>query len=214
MADRPAEVPPHAAQWCVARARTAGDSATPATRRAVRDPRLVPPTGPRSFRAGTERAVPLVAHAPHRCPRPGCVRERILHERHAVVESSAEDAVRADGLGSGPAGATVVCRAHEAAPAVRRAHPVRDPAVAVMTRPPLTEVRGEVRRCARQDRRILLVGHAGHERSEVTPGEARPGPRRSWEAPRTSPCRHRAARASRPRTRRRPPSPSTGRHGS
>ncbi|MFH9403907.1 hypothetical protein ACH4JS_29730 [Streptomyces sp. NPDC017638] len=42
MADRPAEVPPYAAGWCAAQARTAGVGAA----RAARSPRTALPTGP------------------------------------------------------------------------------------------------------------------------------------------------------------------------
>lgn len=172
MADSPAEVPSHAAEWFAAQARRHGRDAALVAWRAARGPRTVLLAGPRSFCAGVERAVEIVEQALERFPHPVYVRKQIVHNRHVIEELAAKGAVFVDELDAVPAGATVVFSAHGVAPAVRREAAERDLTVLDATCPLVTKVHSEVRRYARRDRRVFLVGHAGHEESEGTLGEA------------------------------------------
>ncbi|MFD7862821.1 4-hydroxy-3-methylbut-2-enyl diphosphate reductase [Streptomyces sp. NPDC057682] len=153
------------------------DAAAPFT--AVRDawraalgPRTVLLAEPRSFCAGVDRAVEIVEEALRRHPHPVYVRKQIVHNTHVVRDLAGRGAVFVDELDEVPAGATVVFSAHGVAPAVRADAARRGLRVLDATCPLVTKVHSEVRRYARRGDRILLIGHAGHEESEGTLGEA------------------------------------------
>ena len=71
-----------------------------------------------------------------------------------------------------PPGATVVFSAHGVSPAVHAEAADRSLKTIDATCPLVTKVHHEARRFAREDREILLIGHAGHEEVEGTAGEA------------------------------------------
>ncbi|MGW2656947.1 4-hydroxy-3-methylbut-2-enyl diphosphate reductase [Streptomyces sp. NPDC001478] len=140
--------------------------------RAALGPRTVLLAEPRSFCAGVDRAVEIVEEALRRHPHPVYVRKQIVHNTHVVRDLAGRGAVFVDELDEVPAGATVVFSAHGVAPAVRADAARRGLRVLDATCPLVTKVHSEVRRYARRGDRVFLIGHAGHEESEGTLGEA------------------------------------------
>ncbi|MGH9044044.1 MAG: 4-hydroxy-3-methylbut-2-enyl diphosphate reductase [Acidimicrobiales bacterium] len=127
---------------------------------------------PRSFCAGVERAIEIVERAIGRFGPPVYVRRQIVHNAHVVSELEERGAVFVNELDEVPEGATVVLAAHGVSPEVRM-QAERRPSLSVIdaTCPLVAKVHHEARRFASQARRIVLIGHAGHEEVVGTMGE-------------------------------------------
>ncbi|HEX9334397.1 MAG TPA: 4-hydroxy-3-methylbut-2-enyl diphosphate reductase [Pseudonocardiaceae bacterium] len=126
---------------------------------------------PRSFCAGVERAIDIVARLLDIRPGPVYVRKQIVHNAIVVADLERRGAVFVEELDEVPAGATVVFSAHGVAPSVRREAARRELDVVDATCPLVGKVHHEARRFAKQGNTILFIGHAGHEETEGTLGE-------------------------------------------
>ena len=133
--------------------------------------RQVVVAAPRGYCAGVDRAVITVEKALATYGAPVYVRKQIVHNRHVVEDLEARGAIFVDELGQVPAGARVVFSAHGVAPAVHAEARERGLKTIDATCPLVTKVHQEAKRFARDDRQILLIGHAGHEEVEGTTGE-------------------------------------------
>ena len=127
---------------------------------------------PRGYCAGVDRAVKIVERALETCGRPVYVRKEIVHNRHVVSQLEKRGAVFVDSESEIPEGAVCIFSAHGVSPQVRRNAEARRLQVIDATCPLVTKVHLEAKRFAREDRRIVLVGHVGHEEIEGTAGEA------------------------------------------
>ncbi len=127
---------------------------------------------PRGFCAGVDRAVTIVERALEQYGAPVYVRKQIVHNVHVVAELEQRGAVFVDEVDEVPAGARLVFSAHGVSPAVREAAAERGLQTIDATCPLVTKVHREAVRFARDDREILLIGHAEHEEVEGTAGEA------------------------------------------
>lgn len=127
---------------------------------------------PRGYCAGVDRAVVAVEKALERYGSPVYVRKQIVHNLHVVNRLEEQGAVFVDEVDEVPVGAHVVFSAHGVSPAVVRAAADRGLQAIDATCPLVTKVHREAVRFARDDRRILLIGHHGHEEVEGTMGEA------------------------------------------
>ncbi|MFM8597430.1 MAG: 4-hydroxy-3-methylbut-2-enyl diphosphate reductase [Mycobacterium sp.] len=127
---------------------------------------------PRGYCAGVDRAVETVERALERHGAPVYVRHEIVHNRHVVDTLAAAGAVFVDETDEVPQGAIVVFSAHGVAPSVHESAAARDLKVIDATCPLVTKVHNEVKRFAKEDYDILLVGHEGHEEVIGTAGEA------------------------------------------
>lgn len=127
---------------------------------------------PRSACAGVDRAVEVVQLALARFGPPVHVRKQIVHNEHIVAGLAAQGAVFVDSIEDVPVGAVVVFSAHGVSPSVRRAAAQRRLITIDATCPLVAKVHSEARQHARKDRTIVYIGHAGHEESEGTLGEA------------------------------------------
>jgi 4-hydroxy-3-methylbut-2-enyl diphosphate reductase len=127
---------------------------------------------PRSFCAGVERAIDIVARALDRYGPPVYVRRQIVHNVHVVRELEQRGAVFVEEAGDAPPGAVLVLAAHGVAPSVRAEAAARGQQVIDATCPLVTKVHAEVRRYAGRDTTVFLIGHADHEEVVGTVGEA------------------------------------------
>ncbi|MBW9210867.1 4-hydroxy-3-methylbut-2-enyl diphosphate reductase [Mumia sp. zg.B21] len=127
---------------------------------------------PRGYCAGVDRAVITVEKALDLYGAPVYVRKQIVHNKHVVQTLEDRGAVFVEELDEVPAGSTVVFSAHGVSPAVHDDAQARGLKTIDATCPLVTKVHHEARRFAREDYRILLIGHAGHEEVEGTSGEA------------------------------------------
>jgi 4-hydroxy-3-methylbut-2-enyl diphosphate reductase len=135
-------------------------------------PRTVLLAAPRSFCAGVERAIEIVRRLLLRHDRPIYVRKQIVHNAHVVGELARHGAIFVDELDDVPDGATVVFSAHGVSPAVRAEAERRGMDVVDATCPLVMKVHVEARRFAARGDTVVLIGHAGHEETEGTLGEA------------------------------------------
>jgi 4-hydroxy-3-methylbut-2-enyl diphosphate reductase len=127
---------------------------------------------PRGYCAGVDRAVITVEKALDLYGAPVYVRKQIVHNKHVVQTLEHRGAVFVEELDEVPTGATVVFSAHGVSPAVHEDAEARGLKTIDATCPLVTKVHHEAKRFAREDYRILLIGHAGHEEVEGTHGEA------------------------------------------
>jgi 4-hydroxy-3-methylbut-2-enyl diphosphate reductase len=127
---------------------------------------------PRSFCAGVERAIGVVEQALARHGAPVYVRKQIVHNVHVIADLRRRGAVFVDELTEIPDGAVTVFSAHGVTPAVRADAADRSLPVIDATCPLVTKVHAEARRFAGRGNTVLLIGHAGHEETEGTLGEA------------------------------------------
>jgi 4-hydroxy-3-methylbut-2-en-1-yl diphosphate reductase len=127
---------------------------------------------PRGYCAGVDRAVQIVERALDTLGAPVYVRKEIVHNRHVVTELEKRGAIFVESEQDIPEGAVCVFSAHGVSPAVRRGAEARNLQVIDATCPLVTKVHLEAKRFDRAGRRILLVGHQGHEEIEGTAGHA------------------------------------------
>ncbi len=127
---------------------------------------------PRGFCAGVDRAIEIVELALERYGPPVYVRHEIVHNRHVVEDLRAKGAVFIEDPADAPEGALLVFSAHGVSPQVREAARRRDLRTLDATCPLVTKVHVEAQRFAKEDREIVLVGHAGHVEVEGTMGHA------------------------------------------
>ena len=126
---------------------------------------------PRGYCAGVDRAVQIVERALETCGAPVYVRKEIVHNRYVVTELSKRGAVFVDSEDEIPEGAVCVFSAHGVSPQVRANAEARNLRVIDATCPLVTKVHLEAKKFARSGRKIVLVGHVGHEEIEGTAGE-------------------------------------------
>jgi 4-hydroxy-3-methylbut-2-enyl diphosphate reductase len=130
---------------------------------------------PRGYCAGVDRAVKIVERALETLGAPVYVRKEIVHNRHVVSELEKRGAVFVDSETEIPEGAVCIFSAHGVSPEVRANAEARKLQVIDATCPLVTKVHLEAKRFARSGRKIVLVGHTGHEEIEGTAGEAPDG---------------------------------------
>lgn len=126
---------------------------------------------PRGYCAGVDRAVQMVERALDTLGAPVYVRKEIVHNRHVVDELSERGAIFVESEEEIPEGAVCIFSAHGVSPQVRQNAEARNLQVIDATCPLVTKVHLEAKRAARGGRRIVLVGHEGHEEIEGTAGE-------------------------------------------
>ena len=169
LAGQPAARSPAGSRRC-GRLRLAGP-ALASWAAAVR-PRRVLLASPRSFCAGVERAIEIVELALKKYGAPVYVRKQIVHNRTVVAGLEQQGAIFVDELGEVPDGSVVVFSAHGVSPQVRREAARRGLATVDATCPLVAKVHAEARRFAGDGYLVALIGHAGHEETEGTLGEA------------------------------------------
>jgi 4-hydroxy-3-methylbut-2-enyl diphosphate reductase len=127
---------------------------------------------PRGYCAGVERAVETVERALALYGPPVYVRKQIVHNAHVVRDLEERGAIFVESETDAPAGAILVLSAHGVAPSVYQQAAVRGQTTIDATCPLVTKVHVQARRYAAEGRRIVLIGHAGHEEVVGTLGEA------------------------------------------
>jgi 4-hydroxy-3-methylbut-2-en-1-yl diphosphate reductase len=146
----------------------------------VLDARGTPPVGrrqillaaPRSFCAGVERAIDVVERAIERYGAPVYVRRQIVHNTHVVRALESKGAVFVEELDEVPDATVVVLAAHGVSPEVREEAEQRGLLAIDATCPLVAKVHREARRYADAGYDIVLIGHAEHEETVGTVGEA------------------------------------------
>jgi len=126
---------------------------------------------PRGFCAGVNRAIEIVERALQLFGSPIYVRHEVVHNRFVVDGLKAKGAIFVDEIAEVPDDAIVIFSAHGVAKSVQQEAQQRGLKVFDATCPLVTKVHLEVVRHLKEDRDIILVGHAGHPEVEGTMGQ-------------------------------------------
>lgn len=126
---------------------------------------------PRGFCAGVVRAIDLVEIALKRFGAPVYVKHQIVHNSYVVNSLESKGAVTVEDVNDIPEGANVVFSAHGSPPDDFAKAQRRNLNVIDATCPLVTKVHNEAIRYDREDRRIILVGHRGHQEVKGTMGQ-------------------------------------------
>ena len=126
---------------------------------------------PRGFCAGVVRAINLVELALEKYPHPVFVKHQIVHNAYVVSSLENKGARTVEDVDDIPKGATVVFSAHGSPPEDFQKAQERGLRVIDATCPLVTKVHNEALRYTREGRKLVLVGHRGHQEVKGTMGQ-------------------------------------------
>lgn len=126
---------------------------------------------PRGFCAGVVRAIDIVELALERFGAPVYVKHQIVHNPYVVSSLERKGAVTVEEVDEIPEGSMVVFSAHGSPPEDFAKAEERDLRVIDATCPLVTKVHNEAKKYAGENRRIILVGHRGHQEVKGTMGQ-------------------------------------------
>ena len=126
---------------------------------------------PRGFCAGVVRAVDVVEIALKRFGRPVYVKHQIVHNPYVVSSLEAKGAVTVEDVDDIPRGSTVVFSAHGSPPEDFRTAAAKGLNVIDATCPLVTKVHNEARKYDSEGRKLVLVGHRGHQEVKGSMGQ-------------------------------------------
>ncbi|MBI4219565.1 MAG: 4-hydroxy-3-methylbut-2-enyl diphosphate reductase [Chloroflexi bacterium] len=129
-------------------------------------------SSPRGFCAGVVRAVDIVEIALRRFGAPVYVKHQIVHNPHVVASLEAKGAVTVEDVDQVPEGSNVVFSAHGSAPDDFAKARQRNLRVIDATCPLVTRVHNEAKKYEKGGKRLILVGHRGHQEVRGTMGQA------------------------------------------
>lgn len=126
---------------------------------------------PRGFCAGVVRAIDIVELALERFGAPVYVKHQIVHNPYVVSSLERKGAVTVEEVEEIPEGSMVVFSAHGSPPDDFAKAEARELRVIDATCPLVTKVHNEAKKYARDDRKLILVGHRGHQEVKGTMGQ-------------------------------------------
>ena len=126
---------------------------------------------PRGFCAGVVRAIDVVELALQKYPHPVYVKHQIVHNPYVVKSLEDKGARTVEDVEDIPEGSTVVFSAHGSPPEDFQKAEERGLNVIDATCPLVTKVHNEARRYSSDGRRLILVGHRGHQEVKGTMGQ-------------------------------------------
>ena len=127
---------------------------------------------PRGFCAGVVMAIETLERAIELFGTPLYVYHEIVHNRPIVERFRRRGVTFVDSIDEVPEGGTVLYSAHGVSPQIRDASRRRRLRAIDATCPLVTKVHKEAVRYAKEGRRIILIGHEGHDEVIGTLGEA------------------------------------------
>lgn len=126
---------------------------------------------PRGFCAGVDRAIEIVDQALEAFGAPIYVRHEVVHNRTVVDGLKEKGAIFIEDLTDVPVGSYLIFSAHGVSKKVQQEAEERKLTVFDATCPLVTKVHLQVAKHAKQDREVILIGHAGHPEVEGTMGQ-------------------------------------------
>ena len=126
---------------------------------------------PRGFCAGVVRAIDIVELALKKYPHPVYVKHQIVHNPYVVKSLEDKGARTVEDVEEIPEGSTVVFSAHGSPPGDFQKADARGLRVIDATCPLVTKVHNEALRYSSDGRRLILVGHRGHQEVKGTMGQ-------------------------------------------
>lgn len=141
---------------------------------------------PRGFCAGVDLAVDIVELAIQRYGTPVYVKHQIVHNPKVVADVEAMGAITVENVDEVPEGSVVVFSAHGSPPSDYQIARERGLTVLDATCPLVTRVHNEAKKYSREGKKIVLVGHVGHQEVIGTTGQVEMelvDERRDWSLP-------------------------------
>jgi len=126
---------------------------------------------PRGFCAGVVRAIDVVNLALEKHDQPVYVKHQIVHNPYVVESLEEKGAITVEDVEEIPDGSTVVFSAHGSPPEDFEKAAERNLHVIDATCPLVTKVHNEATKYAREGRKVVLVGHRGHQEVKGTMGQ-------------------------------------------
>ena len=128
-------------------------------------------SSPRGFCAGVVRAIEVVEICLEKFGPPVYVKHQIVHNPYVVDDLERKGAITVETIEEVPAGSLVVFSAHGSPPDDFRKAEERNLKVIDAVCPLVTRVHNEAKKYHRQGKRVLLVGHRGHQEVRGTMGQ-------------------------------------------
>ncbi len=126
---------------------------------------------PRGFCAGVDRAIEIVDQAIQAFGAPIYVRHEVVHNRTVVDGLKEKGAIFIEDLTDVPIGSYLIFSAHGVSKQVQQEAKERNLTVFDATCPLVTKVHLQVAKHAKENREVILIGHAGHPEVEGTMGQ-------------------------------------------
>ena len=128
-------------------------------------------SSPRGFCAGVVRAIDVVDICLKRFGPPVYVKHQIVHNPHVVNDLESRGAITVETVEEVPEGSLVVFSAHGSPPEDFERAKSRNLRVIDAVCPLVTRVHNEAKKYNREGRKVLLVGHRGHQEVRGTMGQ-------------------------------------------
>ena len=126
---------------------------------------------PRGFCAGVVRAIDIVELALEKYGPPIYVKHQIVHNPHVVNDLESKGAITVENVDEIPIGSKVVFSAHGSPPEDFKKAKEQGLQVLDATCPLVIKVHNEAKKYNREGRKIILVGHKGHQEGKGTTGQ-------------------------------------------
>ena len=128
-------------------------------------------SSPRGFCAGVVRAIEVVDLCLEKFGPPVYVKHQIVHNPYVVASLEKRGSITVEDVEDIPSGSVVVFSAHGSPPEDFEKAEARNLRVIDATCPLVTRVHNEARKYHREGRKVLLVGHRGHQEVRGTMGQ-------------------------------------------
>ncbi len=128
-------------------------------------------SAPRGFCAGVVRAIEVVEICLERYGAPVYVKHQIVHNPYVVTELERKGAITVESVKEIPPGSMVVFSAHGSGPEDFEQAKNRNLRVIDAVCPLVTRVHNEAKKYHREGKKVLLVGHKGHQEVIGTMGQ-------------------------------------------
>ncbi len=126
---------------------------------------------PRGFCVGVVRAIDLVQLALDKYGPPVYVKHQIVHNPHVVEEMESRGAITVEDVDEIPEGSRVVFSAHGSPPEDFLKAKARSLQIVDATCPLVIKVHNEAKKYDKDGRKLILVGHEGHQEVKGTMGQ-------------------------------------------
>ena len=128
-------------------------------------------SSPRGFCAGVVRSIEVVDICLRRFGPPIYVKHQIVHNPHVVADLERKGAITVESVDEIPEGSLVVFSAHGSPPEDFEKARQRGLRVIDAVCPLVTRVHNEAKKYHREGKKVLLVGHRGHQEVRGTMGQ-------------------------------------------
>ena len=127
---------------------------------------------PRGFCAGVVRAIEIVNKALEIYGSPVYIKHQIVHNNYVVSDLENKGAITVDNIEDVPNGSTVIFSAHGSPPKDYELAKSKNVKIIDATCPLVTKVHNEALKYSKEGRKIILIGHRGHQEVIGTMGQA------------------------------------------